>query len=53
MDVDRLLVEEFRYWLERYSIQVLTVAGTRESENPGIAEFTRRFLVNSLRTDHG
>jgi hypothetical protein len=42
-------IEEFRYWLDRYQIGILNVAGNRESETPGIAEFTRTFLLNALR----
>jgi hypothetical protein len=37
--------EEFRYWLDRYKIQTLNVAGNRESTSPGIQEFTRGFLL--------
>src|SRR2546422_7963506 len=40
--------EDFRNWLERHSIQVLNVAGNRESQSPGIAEFTRSFLILAL-----
>ena len=47
----RQRIEEFRYWLTRYGIVTLNVAGNRESQSPGIAEFTRRFLVNALRGD--
>jgi hypothetical protein len=43
-----LQVEAFREWLERHQIQVLNVAGNRESNNPGIEEFTRRFLLAAL-----
>ena len=39
----------FREWLDRFQIGVLNVAGNRESVNPGIQEFTRRFLVSTLR----
>ena len=39
----------FREWLGRFQIGVLNVAGNRESVNPGIQEFTRRFLVSALR----
>jgi Circularly permutated YpsA SLOG family len=46
-------LEEFRSWLERHQIQVLNVAGNRESETPGIGEFTRRFLENALRNQIG
>ena len=42
--------EEFRRWLELYDIQVLNVAGNRESKSPGIAEFTRNFLVGACRS---
>jgi hypothetical protein len=45
---DDTRIEEFRYWVGRYNIHVLNVAGNRESETPGIAEFTRRFLENAL-----
>jgi hypothetical protein len=47
---DELRVEEFRYWLEDHHIETLNVAGNRESEIPGIAEFTRTFLLNALGT---
>ena len=40
---------EFREWLGRFQIRVLNVAGNRESVNPGIQEFTRRFLVSTLQ----
>jgi hypothetical protein len=43
-----LRTREFRSWLERHNIQVLNVAGARESESPGIANFTNRFLVTAL-----
>jgi hypothetical protein len=42
--------DEFRSWLDTNHIHILNVAGNRESEAPGIAEFTRSFLINSLRT---
>jgi hypothetical protein len=48
---DDARIEEFHYWLERYNIQVLNVAGNRESETPGIAEFTSCFLEIALRSD--
>src|SRR5262245_48658602 len=38
-------VQDFRRWLEEHQIQVLNVAGNRESQSPGIAEFTRQFLL--------
>jgi Circularly permutated YpsA SLOG family len=40
--------EEFRNWLVGEEIQVLNVAGNRESQSPGIAEFTRGFLVVAI-----
>jgi Circularly permutated YpsA SLOG family len=43
-------ISEFREWLERDGIRTLNVAGNRESENPGIAEFTRRFLLDASRS---
>ena len=42
-------LEEFRSWLDRHRIEILNVAGNRESEKPGIAEFTRAFLINAMR----
>ncbi len=44
-------IEEFRHWLVRFRIRVLNVAGNRESQSPGIGEFTRRFLAKALTTD--
>ena len=41
-------VEDFRSWLQHNQIKVLNVAGNRESETPGIAKFTRAFLVDAL-----
>jgi len=40
---------EFHDWLKHLRIHVLNVAGNRESQNPGLQEFTRRFLVSALR----
>jgi hypothetical protein len=42
-------LKEFRSWLRDHRIEVLNVAGNRESEKPGIAEFTRAFLINALQ----
>jgi hypothetical protein len=44
-----VVTAEFRQWLTRFQIRVLNVAGNRESQNPGLQEFTRRFLVSALR----
>ena len=41
-------LEEFRCWLKDHEILTLNVAGYRESQSPGIADFTRRFLIQSL-----
>jgi hypothetical protein len=49
MTSDMLRVAEFRRWLERYDIKILNVAGNRESEMPGIAEFTRAFLLSAFK----
>jgi len=40
--------QEFRGWLRRHNIRILNVAGNRESENIGIQEFTRAFLVGAI-----
>lgn len=45
------LPAEFREWLRHFHIRVLNVAGNRESQNPGVQEFTRRFLTSSLQLD--
>jgi hypothetical protein len=39
----------FHKWLETKQIRILNVAGNRESNNPGIQEFTRGFLLSALR----
>jgi Circularly permutated YpsA SLOG family len=44
---DRRIVE-FRSWLRDDHINILNVAGNRESEAPGIHEFTRQFLLDAL-----
>lgn len=36
-------------WLAHRDIQILNVAGNRESQSPGIAEFTRSFLIRVIR----
>jgi putative molybdenum carrier protein len=41
--------EEFQHWLEQNNVVVLNVAGNRESQSPGIAEYTHDFLVRALR----
>jgi hypothetical protein len=42
-------IDELRYWLGRFGIGVLNVAGNRESQSPGIEEFTRQLLVSTLK----
>ena len=44
-------IEEFRYWLKRFRIGTLNVAGNRESQSRGIGSFTTAFLLAALRTD--
>ena len=46
---DSSRVEEFRFWLLRHKVHVLNVAGNRESQSPGIREFTRDFLIQALQ----
>lgn len=40
----------FLRWLSEFKIHTLNVAGNRESQNPGLQEFTRNFLISALRT---
>jgi hypothetical protein len=42
---DGQCIIEFKQWLENHRIQTLNVAGNRESQSPGIGEFTRSFLL--------
>jgi len=41
--------QDFLNWLEKFSIEVLNVAGNRESKNPGIQKKVRDFLVEALQ----
>ena len=43
------LVEEFRHWLKQHGVRTLNVAGNRESDRPGIAEFTKAFLWSAFQ----
>ena len=45
-----LLVAEFREWLTRHKIRILNVAGNRESQNPGLQEHTKQFLISAIGT---
>lgn len=38
----------FYDWVLVYNIQVLNVAGNRESKNPGIEQFTKEFLCQGI-----
>jgi hypothetical protein len=39
---------KFLNWLDKNKIEILNVAGNRESQNPGIFEKTKSFLVKTL-----
>jgi len=41
-------IARFRKWIDEENIRILNVAGNRESNSPGISEFTRRFLLAAL-----
>jgi len=41
-------VRAFRKWILSHDLQVLNVAGNRESSNPGITQATHDFLVEAL-----
>jgi len=43
--------KKFLSWLEKNKIEILNVAGNRESQNPGISEKTKKFLVKALFDD--
>jgi hypothetical protein len=43
-------VSDFRAWLAAHNIEVLNVAGNRESSQPGIRDMTRHFLAEALGT---
>ena len=45
------LIAEFREWLDLHRIRILNVAGNRESQNPGLQEHTRRFMISALGSD--
>ena len=52
----QISVDEVAAWLDLYSIQVLNVAGNRESTNRGIFKFTRSFikeLCEYSKVNHG
>ena len=40
---------EVRRWLEDNAVEILNVAGPRESQSPGIADLAREFLVGMFR----
>lgn len=37
-----------RSWITRNQYKILNIAGNRESKNPGVGEFTQRFLTRAL-----
>jgi hypothetical protein len=39
---------KFLNWLSKYKIEILNVAGNRESQFPGIYKKTKLFLINAL-----
>lgn len=41
---------DFRNWLGGFQIDILNVAGNRESQNPGLQEFAKGFLIAALRS---
>ena len=41
-------VEGFRRWIVQHNIEVMNVAGNRESKQPGIRDAVRIFLVTAL-----
>jgi hypothetical protein len=43
------IADDFRTWLTQQGVRTLNVAGNRESERPGIREFTRNFLTVALQ----
>ena len=42
------LIESFLNWIDKNQIEILNVAGNRESSMPGIFKFTSNFLVKAL-----
>ena len=46
--IDAARAEQFRKWLQLNWIETLNAAGNRESEIPGIADFTLAFLTEAL-----
>jgi len=50
VDLDRRVEPaEVHRWLEQKGVEILNVAGPRESQSPGIAELAREFLVRVFR----
>ena len=42
-------IQQFIKWIKCNNIQILNVAGNRESTNPGIEQYVKEFLVNSIK----
>ena len=48
-DIDMTqLAATFQQWLVEHHIQILNVAGNRESKNPGVGQFAYEFLMLAL-----
>lgn len=47
-EIDEETYVEFQSWLVANNIQILNVAGNRESSQPGIGEATRDFLLRTV-----
>ncbi|HEY5122175.1 MAG TPA: putative molybdenum carrier protein [Ignavibacteria bacterium] len=41
--------EEFLEWIKYYKMRILNIAGNRESENPGIQNYVKDFLIRTLK----
>lgn len=48
-DADPNVSDQLHRWLEESNIEVLNIAGPRESSFPGIAKTAEKFLINSFR----
>ena len=49
-DSESAVITEVGHWINDHQIQVLNVAGPRESHSPGAYEEAREFLMKLLRT---
>jgi hypothetical protein len=46
---ERRRIDAFQHWLASYKVQILNVAGSRESSSPGIGQAVRQLLLQALR----